>query len=132
MFASRASDEMNASRLTVEVIASWVLGESVRSPVAVVEAAVDRVAPADTTCRLMPATNPVRAARRSLVSPTPQIPRHDGSSKGVFAKVPGFTRAEHSFHTVEDVDGIRRSLALGGSLTRTDTERLLDACQIGQ
>jgi hypothetical protein len=32
----------------------------------------------------------------------------------------------------EDVDGIRRSLALGGSLTRTDTERLLDACQIGQ
>ena len=28
----------------------------------------------------------------------------------------------------EDVDGIRRSLAIGGTLTRADTERLLDAC----
>jgi hypothetical protein len=29
----------------------------------------------------------------------------------------------------EDVDGMRRSLAIGGSLTRDDTERLLDSCQ---
>jgi len=28
----------------------------------------------------------------------------------------------------EDVDGMRRSLAMGGSLTRADTERLLDVC----
>ena len=28
----------------------------------------------------------------------------------------------------EDLDGIRRSLAIGGSLTCADTERLLDAC----
>ena len=28
----------------------------------------------------------------------------------------------------EDVDGMRRSLAIGGSLTRADTERLLDTC----
>jgi hypothetical protein len=30
---------------------------------------------------------------------------------------------------LEDVDGIRRSLAIGGTLTRADAERLLDACQ---
>jgi hypothetical protein len=30
----------------------------------------------------------------------------------------------------EDVDGMRRSLAIGSSLTRADTERLLDACQM--
>jgi hypothetical protein len=29
----------------------------------------------------------------------------------------------------EELDGMRRSLAVGGSLTRADTERLLDACQ---
>jgi hypothetical protein len=29
----------------------------------------------------------------------------------------------------EDVDGIRRSLAIRGMLTRADAERLLDACQ---
>jgi hypothetical protein len=28
----------------------------------------------------------------------------------------------------EELDGMRRSLAIGGSLTRTDTERLVDAC----
>jgi hypothetical protein len=28
----------------------------------------------------------------------------------------------------DDVDGMRRSLAIGGTLTRGDTERLLDAC----
>jgi hypothetical protein len=28
----------------------------------------------------------------------------------------------------DDVDGMRRSLAIGGTLTRADTERLLDAC----
>jgi hypothetical protein len=30
---------------------------------------------------------------------------------------------------LEDVDGIRRSLAIGGTITRADTERLLDECQ---
>jgi hypothetical protein len=30
---------------------------------------------------------------------------------------------------LEDVDGLRRSLAIGGTLTRGDTERLLDTCQ---
>jgi hypothetical protein len=29
----------------------------------------------------------------------------------------------------EEVEGIRRSLAIDGSLTRADAERLLDACQ---
>jgi hypothetical protein len=29
----------------------------------------------------------------------------------------------------EEVDGIRRSLAISGSLTRGDAERLLDTCQ---
>jgi hypothetical protein len=28
----------------------------------------------------------------------------------------------------EELDGIRRSVAIGGTLTRADTERLLDAC----
>jgi hypothetical protein len=28
----------------------------------------------------------------------------------------------------EEVDGMRRSLAIGGSLTRADVERLLDTC----
>jgi hypothetical protein len=28
----------------------------------------------------------------------------------------------------EELDGMRRSLAIGGSLTRADTERLLDTC----
>jgi hypothetical protein len=28
----------------------------------------------------------------------------------------------------EDVDGMRRSLAIGGTLTRADIEQLLDAC----
>jgi hypothetical protein len=41
---------------------------------------------------------------------------------------------EHPFPTMprvapEDVDGMRRSLAIGGSLTRADTEHLLDTCQ---
>jgi hypothetical protein len=38
---------------------------------------------------------------------------------------------EHPFATMrhQDVDGMRRSLAIGGSRTRADTERLLDACQ---
>jgi hypothetical protein len=31
---------------------------------------------------------------------------------------------------LEDVDGLRRSLAIGGTLTRGDTERLLDTCQV--
>ena len=40
---------------------------------------------------------------------------------------------EHPFANIrlvapEDVDGMSRSLAIGGSLTRADTERLLDAC----
>jgi hypothetical protein len=39
------------------------------------------------------------------------------------------TRSTLSFVRLEDVDGMRRSLAIGGSLTRTDTARLLDACQ---
>ena len=30
---------------------------------------------------------------------------------------------------LEDVDALRRSLAIGGTLTRGDTERLLDTCQ---
>jgi hypothetical protein len=29
----------------------------------------------------------------------------------------------------QELDGIRRSLAIGGSLTRADAERLLDTCQ---
>ena len=30
----------------------------------------------------------------------------------------------------EDVDGMRRSLAIGGSLTRAETERLLDSAPL--
>jgi hypothetical protein len=30
---------------------------------------------------------------------------------------------------LEDIDGMRRSLVIGGSLSRGETERLLDACQ---
>ena len=41
--------------------------------------------------------------------------------------------AEHSFANLslmrpEDLDGIRRSLAIGGTLTRVDSERLIEAC----
>jgi hypothetical protein len=41
---------------------------------------------------------------------------------------------EHVFYSLglvrpADVDGIRRSLAIGGTLTRADAERLLDACR---
>jgi hypothetical protein len=49
------------------------------------------------------------------------------------APVPDSPRCERAFYRrrvrLEDVDGLRRSLAIGGSLTRGDTERLLDACQ---
>jgi hypothetical protein len=60
-------------------------------------------------------------SRRGQLAETSQTP---GAHAGI---------VEHAFANIasmqaEDVDRMRRSLAIGGSLTRADTERLLDAC----